>query len=214
MDSTKNDLMKAQLPYYRCHKIVRAGFIVDVGPADFGNCFALTIQGLDEPILVSREFDNKHAPRPGTYYVLYEDGYQSISPAEAFEAGYREIDTVSMVEIEAIAEKAHEMNRQYCEAIGDTSQLPWHEAPMWQKESCINGVKFTLESLDSTPEDSHTNWFNHKLADGWKWGPVKDVDKKEHPCMVPFDDLPPEQRFKDTLFRETCKAGFAALGVG
>jgi len=25
---------------------------------------------------------------PGDYYVVYEDGYKSISPAKAFEEGY------------------------------------------------------------------------------------------------------------------------------
>ena len=28
-----------------------------------------------------------------------------------------------------------------------------------------------------------------KQADGWSYGPVKDVEKKEHPCMVTFDEL-------------------------
>jgi len=29
-----------------------------------------------------------------------------------------------------------------------------------------------------------------KLADGWKWGPVKDADAKTHPDMVAFEKLP------------------------
>lgn len=38
-------------------------------------------------------------------------------------------------------------------------------------------------------------------AAGWKYGPVKDPERKEHPCFVPYDGLPPEQRAKDYLFR-------------
>lgn len=30
----------------------------------------------------------KHAPKAGGYFVAYEDGYKSWSPAEAFESGY------------------------------------------------------------------------------------------------------------------------------
>lgn len=41
----------------------------------------------------------------------------------------------------------------------------------------------------------------HKLADGWKFGPVKDPIAKLHPCLVPFEDLPKEEQTKDFIFR-------------
>jgi len=40
------------------------------------------------PFNVEAEYRRKHNPRPGGWFVLYEDGYQSFSPAEAFEQGY------------------------------------------------------------------------------------------------------------------------------
>jgi hypothetical protein len=40
---------------------------------------------------VSRAFVFKHNPQPGGYYVVYEDGYESYSPAKAFEEGYTKI---------------------------------------------------------------------------------------------------------------------------
>lgn len=39
-------------------------------------------------IPVTAEYIAKHKPVPGGYYVVYKDGYQSFSPAEAFEDGY------------------------------------------------------------------------------------------------------------------------------
>jgi hypothetical protein len=39
-----------------------------------------------------------------------------------------------------------------------------------------------------------------KFKNGWKLGPVKDADKKEHPCLIPFDQLPEFQKKKDALF--------------
>lgn len=39
-------------------------------------------------ITVSSEYVQKHNPQAGGYFVLYEDGYQSFSPAKAFEEGY------------------------------------------------------------------------------------------------------------------------------
>ena len=103
------------------------------------------------------------------------------------------------------AEVCHEANRAYCLALGDDSQLAWSDAPEWQKTSAVNGVLFQLQNLDSTPPDSHANWLAEKAADGWKYGEVKDVEKKEHPCFVPYSELPAEQRAKDYIFSAIAK---------
>lgn len=105
--------------------------------------------------------------------------------------------------VEKIAQTAHELNKAYCESIGDHSQPSWEDAPEWQKSSAINGVKFHLENPDSTPEDSHKSWLRQKQEEGWTYGLVKDPEKKEHPCFINYDQLPPEQRAKDYLFRQT-----------
>ena len=42
-----------------------------------------------------------------------------------------------------------------------------------------------------------------KTEEGWKYGPVKDADEKEHPCYVPYEELPTEQKSKDYIFRQT-----------
>ncbi len=102
--------------------------------------------------------------------------------------------------IEATARTCHEVNRAYCESQGDQSQAPWWDAPQWQKDSAIAGVRFILENPDAKPSDSHESWLEQKRADGWKYGPVKDPDKKEHPCFVPYDELPPAQKAKDYIF--------------
>jgi len=102
--------------------------------------------------------------------------------------------------INKIAKVCHEVNKSYCEAIGDFSQQSWEDAPQWQKESAINGVKFHLEN-NVLPKDSHDNWLKVKKAEGWKYGEVKDVEKKEHPCFLPYDKLPQEQKVKDYLFK-------------
>jgi hypothetical protein len=98
------------------------------------------------------------------------------------------------------ASVAHAANRQYCRAIGDMSQPDWGEAPYWQVESARNGIRFAWEHPEATPEDSHASWLAEKLREGWKHGPVKDTAKKEHPCIVPYDQLPEEQKMKDKIF--------------
>lgn len=102
---------------------------------------------------------------------------------------------------EEIAFVAHEVNRAYCAALGDTSQPPWSTAPDWQRQSAINGADFHRNNRNAGPEHSHESWMEEKREAGWKYGPVKDAEKKEHPCFVPYEQLPTEQKAKDYIFR-------------
>ena len=112
--------------------------------------------------------------------------------------------------IDACARAAHEVNRAYCLALGDTSQPSWDDAPEWQRSSARNGVVGALDG--NSPEQSHESWLAEKRAAGWKYGTVKDPDKKEHPCFVPYADLPAAQQAKDKLFTGTVRIVAASLG--
>lgn len=102
--------------------------------------------------------------------------------------------------INQIAKTCHEVNKAYCESIGDFSQPSWEDAPQWQKDSAKLGVQFHLDKPDSKPCDSHNSWMEAKIKDGWRFGAIKKPSLKEHPCLVPFELLPKEQQFKDALF--------------
>lgn len=99
-----------------------------------------------------------------------------------------------------IAMVCHNVNKAYCEALGDHSQPTWEDAPDWAKQSALSGVVFHTMNPGASPGASHEEWLKFKEKEGWTWGPVKDPDKKEHPCMVPFDKLPLQQQVKDHLF--------------
>lgn len=103
---------------------------------------------------------------------------------------------------ELIAKVAHEVNKAYCEAIGDFSQKSWEEAPEWQRMSAVMGVGFHERNPNAGPEGSHNSWMAEKVRGGWVHGEVKDDEKKTHPCIKPFHDLPKEQQAKDFLFRQ------------
>lgn len=102
---------------------------------------------------------------------------------------------------EPIARVCHEANRALCQAFGDFSQPSWDAAPQWQRDSALIGVDLHLGNQDLGPEASHESWMAHKREAGWRYGAVKDVDAKTHPCMVEFSGLPPEQQAKDFVFR-------------
>lgn len=71
-----------ELPRYRSHKIVRAAKIVAI---DFGERLDLAPHGVVE---VDRTWIMEKRAEVGGYYVVYDDGYASFSPAKAFEEGY------------------------------------------------------------------------------------------------------------------------------
>lgn len=108
--------------------------------------------------------------------------------------------------LEAIAKICHEVNRAYCAALGDNSQPAWEEAPEWQRKSAVTGVEFTLANPNAAASDSHESWLREKALDGWRYGPVKNPTTKEHPCFVPYLELPVEQRTKDYLFQAVVRS--------
>ena len=88
---TENPTTDSELPKYRCHKEVWALKIKSVRRGENG--FWLNFE--DDRYLprnVTSEYFVKHQPQVGGYWVRYEDGYESWSPAEPFEAGYTLIE--------------------------------------------------------------------------------------------------------------------------
>jgi hypothetical protein len=91
-----------QMPQYQCHKKVWALKIngiehnpnPDITGQSAGISYGAVIIPADygyAPFDVPAEYVTKHNPQPGGYYVVYEDGYKSYSPAAVFESGYTRI---------------------------------------------------------------------------------------------------------------------------
>lgn len=81
-----------ELPRYQCHKKVWA---LKIAKIDTDQATLRTVITPEEdgyaPFEVSVGYMQKHVPQVGGYYVQYEDGYLSYSPAKAFEDGYTKI---------------------------------------------------------------------------------------------------------------------------
>lgn len=108
---------------------------------------------------------------------------------------------------EDIARVCHEANRGLTALTRDVPvQPPWDEAPAEQRESCVRGVVFALQNPSAPPSAMHDAWMKDKLEQGWKLGPVKDEAKKEHPALVPYDQLLQSVRLKDKLFKAVVEA--------
>jgi len=105
---------------------------------------------------------------------------------------YKQVSIIAMV--------CHEANRAWCISEGDLSQKKWEEAEDWQRESAIKGVEFRLNNPDAKHDAQHNAWMQDKINDGWIYGATKDAEKKTHPCIVSFEQLPLFQQKKDALF--------------
>ena len=75
------------MPVYRCHKTVHALKIKTVIADSDGVIIVPEDKGYGA-FAVAGDYAAKHNPKAGGYYVVYDDGYASYSPAKAFEEGY------------------------------------------------------------------------------------------------------------------------------
>jgi len=101
------EVAQREMPRYKCHKEVWALKIKEVikhahpDPKADDAAFEASdaFQGAHlffeesefAPIPVDAKWYRKHDPMPGGYYVVYQDGYASYSPAVAFEGGYTKL---------------------------------------------------------------------------------------------------------------------------
>ena len=92
--------MSIEMPQYQCHKIVGALKIraimnpnEDIPEEDHGErVVTFSDEGYEACAFVfDAEYMLRHKPQIGGYYVVYEDGYKSFSPAKAFEDGYKKL---------------------------------------------------------------------------------------------------------------------------
>ena len=104
-----------------------------------------------------------------------------------------------MMEPKDIARVAHEACRALLQIHGDQAQPAWHAAPVWVKKTMIDAVEFLIANPEAGYKSLQDNWLAEKIRDGWKLGKKKDAERKTHPFMVPFDQLPKEQQLKDQL---------------
>ncbi len=81
-----------ELPRYQCHKKVWALKIKSIELRSDGTSIIVPEDDRYARFSVENSYIMKHGPITGGYYVVYEDGYKSFSPAPAFEEGYTRID--------------------------------------------------------------------------------------------------------------------------
>jgi hypothetical protein len=94
---TTSEHVRSSLPTWKCHKVVRAAPIRSVYPADHQDgIHVVYLDGGPPPdgypsFCVPSAMFTRYMSKPGDYFVVYDDGYESVSPKKAFEEGYMRI---------------------------------------------------------------------------------------------------------------------------
>ena len=81
------------------------------------------------------------------------------------------------------------------------------------KPSPIDTLRLTLtpeiaQLSEMLAKNAHENWANLRIAQGWHYGPRRDDQQKEHPDLVPYEQLPESERQYD---RQTAMESIKAL---
>lgn len=78
-----------------------------------------------------------------------------------------------------------------------------------------SSVKLPREISELTEllaKNTHDNWSKQRIAEGWRHGPKRDDAKKEHPSLIPYEQLSEsEKQYDRTTAMETIKT-ILALG--
>lgn len=88
MNEVQNEV---EMPVYQSFKKVHALKMARLYRGLGGFLFFTPAEPGYADIKLDPQYVTKHDPQVGGYYVVYEDGYKSWSPAEAFENGYRQV---------------------------------------------------------------------------------------------------------------------------
>lgn len=54
-----------------------------------------------------------------------------------------------------------------------------------------------LELAEAISKNVHEIWSQNRLNEGWKYGDKRDDEKRETPCLVPYEQLPEEEKAYD-----------------
>ena len=54
-----------------------------------------------------------------------------------------------------------------------------------------------LELTEFLAKNTHDIWAQQRIAEGWQYGAERNDERKEHPCLIPYEDLPESEKEYD-----------------
>lgn len=66
--------------------------------------------------------------------------------------------------------------------------------------------------IDRLAKNNHEVWARRRIADGWRYGPARDDERREHPSLVAYEDLSDEEKAYDVVMASELVKTILALG--
>lgn len=111
--------------------------------------------------------------------------------------------------INTCAAAAHEAIRVFSQRLG-------REEPHWEDSGATHqlAIRSTTHNVlanGHNAEQVHMTWRVQMVEQGWTHGSVKDIEKKTHPAVLPYELLDLEQKVKNEMFVEIVQSVSRAL---
>ncbi len=79
--------------------------------------------------------------------------------------------------------------------------------------SSVDLPESLIQLSERIAENVHEVWAKARMDEGWTYGEKRDDIHKKHPCLVPYDELPEEEKEYDrntamTTIKMVKKLGF------
>lgn len=69
-----------------------------------------------------------------------------------------------------------------------------------------------LEIAELLAKNTHDVWAEERISQGWTYGPMRNDETKENPCLVPYHDLPDSEKNYDRSVSQQVLKVLYAMG--
>jgi len=145
-----------------------------------------------------------HSPQQDSIFLTPADVVLHNIPVED-ETQIAGVYVYPLFGLEDIARLVVNTNADYSLALGEQAVTYWDATSPEVRASIIRGIISALR-YDPTPAQNHQNFIDDRTKEGWTYGPEKNAEAKTHPDMIPFEQLPADQKAKNFIFLSLVKS--------
>ena len=58
---------------------------------------------------------------------------------------------------------------------------------------------YLSELTEQLAKNTHEVWSRGRISQGWRWGDVRDDEKKTHPDLIPYEELTDDEKEFDRM---------------